>query len=103
LKSKVNPAFQPGFFLGSLCPVYINSSLGKEKLPMADRKSGIVKWFNGEKGYGFATPDDGSKDVFVHHTAILGEGYKNLNEGDRIEFSVEAGEKGPKAAQVAKL
>jgi CspA family cold shock protein len=100
---KVDPAFEPGFFFGSLYPVYINSSLGKEKLPMADRKSGIVKWFNGEKGYGFATPDDGSKDVFVHHTSILGEGYKNLNEGDRIEFSVEAGEKGPKAAQVAKL
>ena len=70
---------------------------------MADRITGVVKWFNGEKGYGFATPDDGSKDVFVHHTAILGSGYKNLNEGDRIEFSVEAGEKGPKATQVAKL
>ena len=77
--------------------------MGKEKLPIADRITGVVKWFNGEKGYGFATPDDGSKDVFVHHTAILGEGYKNLDEGDRIEFSVEAGEKGPKAAQVAKV
>jgi CspA family cold shock protein len=70
---------------------------------MADRKSGVVKWFNGEKGYGFATPDDGSKDVFVHHTAIIGEGYKNLDEGDRIEFEVEPGEKGPKAAQVTRL
>jgi CspA family cold shock protein len=70
---------------------------------MADRKVGVVKWFNGEKGYGFATPDDGSKDVFVHHTAILGEGYKNLNEGDRIEFEVEPSEKGPKAAQVTRL
>ena len=59
---------------------------------MAERITGVVKWFNGEKGYGFATPDDGSKDVFVHHTAILGEGYKNLNEGDRFEiirFSTE--------------
>jgi CspA family cold shock protein len=70
---------------------------------MADRKTGVVKWFNGEKGYGFATPDDGSKDVFVHHSAILAEGYRNLDEGDRIEFAVEAGEKGPKAAQVTKL
>jgi CspA family cold shock protein len=70
---------------------------------MADRKTGVVKWFNGQKGYGFVTPDDGSQDVFVHHSAILGEGYKDLDEGDRIEFNVEAGEKGPKAAQVTKL
>jgi CspA family cold shock protein len=70
---------------------------------MADRKTGVVKWFNGQKGYGFVTPDDGSKDVFVHHTAILGEGYKDLDEGDRIEFNVEPSEKGPKAAQVIKL
>jgi CspA family cold shock protein len=70
---------------------------------MADRQTGVVKWFNGEKGFGFATPDDGSKDVFVHHTAILGEGFKNLNEGDRIEYEVEMGDKGPKAAAVTKL
>ena len=70
---------------------------------MADRKTGIVKWFNGQKGYGFATPDDGSKDVFVHHSAILAEGFRNLNEGDRIEFGVEPGDKGPKAVQVTQL
>ena len=70
---------------------------------MAERKTGVVKWFNGEKGYGFATPDDGSKDVFVHYTAIQAEGYRNLNEGDRIEFGVENGEKGPKAVQVTKI
>jgi CspA family cold shock protein len=70
---------------------------------MAERKVGTVKWFNGEKGYGFATPDDGSKDVFVHHTAIQAEGFRNLFEGDRIEFSVEQGEKGPKATNVVKL
>lgn len=70
---------------------------------MADRQTGVVKWFNSEKGYGFATPDDGSKDVFVHHSAILGEGFKNLNEGDRIEYDVEMGDKGPKAASVTKL
>ncbi len=68
-----------------------------------ERKTGVVKWFNGEKGYGFATPDDGSKDVFVHYTAIQADGFRNLNEGDRIEFDVEAGEKGPKAANVVRL
>jgi len=68
-----------------------------------DRKTGVVKWFNGEKGYGFATPDDGSKDVFVHYSAIQADGYRNLNEGDRIEFDVEAGDKGPKAARVVRL
>ena len=70
---------------------------------MSDRKTGVVKWFNGDKGFGFVTPDDGSKDVFVHHTAILGEGYKNLNEGERIEFNVEVGETGPMATQVTRL
>jgi cold shock protein len=70
---------------------------------MADRKTGVVKWFSGEKGYGFATPDDGSKDIFVHHSAIEGDDFKNLNEGDRIEFDVEEGEKGPKAARVTRL
>jgi len=70
---------------------------------MADRITGVVKWFNGEKGYGFATPDDGSKDVFVHHTAIQAEGFRDLNEGDRIEFAVEPGDKGPKAAMVTKI
>ena len=70
---------------------------------MAERKTGTVKWFNSEKGFGFATPDDSSKDVFIHHSAILGQGFKNLNEGDRIEFGVEAGDKGPKAVQVSKI
>ena len=70
---------------------------------MADRITGVVKWFNNEKGYGFATPDDGSKDVFVHYSAIQSDGYRSLNEGERIEFSVEMGEKGPKAVEVTKL
>jgi len=65
--------------------------------------SGTVKWFNAQKGYGFIQPDDGSKDVFVHHTAIQAEGFRDLNEGDRIEFAVEPGDKGPKAAMVTKL
>ncbi|MBN1430490.1 MAG: cold-shock protein [Anaerolineae bacterium] len=70
---------------------------------MSERQIGTVKWFNNEKGYGFATPDDGSKDVFVHYSAIESEGYRSLNEGDRIEFSIEMGDKGPKAAGITKV
>ena len=70
---------------------------------MAERITGVVKWFNNEKGYGFATPDDGSKDVFVHYSAIQSDGYRSLNEGERIEFSVEMGDKGPKAVEVTKI
>lgn len=70
---------------------------------MAERITGVIKWFNNEKGYGFATPDDGSKDVFVHYSAIQAEGYRSLNEGERIEFSVEMGDKGPKAVEVTKI
>jgi len=70
---------------------------------MAERITGIVKWFNNEKGYGFATPDDGSKDVFVHFSAIMSDGYRSLNEGERIEFAVEMGDKGPKAVDVTKV
>jgi CspA family cold shock protein len=69
---------------------------------MSERQIGTVKWFNNEKGYGFATPDDGSKDVFVHYSAIQTEGYRSLNEGDRIEFGIEMGDKGPKATDVTK-
>ena len=64
---------------------------------------GTVKWFSDQKGYGFVTPDDGSKDVFVHHTAIQGEGFKSLQEGQTIEFEVTQGPKGPQASNVVKL
>jgi cold shock protein len=70
---------------------------------MTDRVTGTVKWFNGEKGFGFATPDDGGKDVFVHYSAIEMSGYRNLDEGDRIEFNIEQGDKGPKATNVTKI
>ncbi len=64
--------------------------------------SGKVKWFNESKGYGFIEPDGGGRDVFVHYSAIQGEGYKTLSEGQMVEFEVTQGEKGPQAANVMK-
>lgn len=64
---------------------------------------GTVKWFNDAKGFGFITPDDGSKDVFVHHTAISSQGFRSLAEGDRVEFQTEQGPKGPQAKDVKKV
>ena len=63
--------------------------------------SGTVKWFSDEKGFGFITPDEGSKDLFVHHSAILGDGYKTLAEGAKVTFESQAGDKGPKAVNVS--
>jgi len=70
---------------------------------MSERETGIVKWFNDAKGFGFIAPDSGSKDVFVHHSAIVADGYRSLTEGDKVEFSVEEGQKGPAAANVQKI
>lgn len=67
------------------------------------RTTGTVKWFDDTKGFGFITPENGSKDCFVHHTAIQGSGFKSLSEGDRVEFDVLEEPKGPKAANVTKL
>ena len=67
------------------------------------RSNGTVKWFNDSKGFGFITSEDGEKDLFVHHSAIQGEGFKTLAEGERVEFDVVEGKKGPAAENVTKL
>ena len=64
------------------------------------RQTGVVKWFNRIKGFGFIQPDDGGKDVFVHYTAIDGDGYKNLYEGDRVDFELVDVGRGPQAQRV---
>ena len=69
---------------------------------MSEKETGTVKWFNAAKGYGFIARE-GAEDVFVHHTAIVGEGYKNLDEGQSVEFSVEQGPKGLQATNVVGL
>lgn len=69
---------------------------------MSDRKSGTVKWFNDEKGFGFITPADGGDDLFVHFKAIESDGFKSLKEGDKVSFVSERGQKGLQAAQVRK-
>ena len=67
------------------------------------RTRGTVKWFNDQKGFGFITPEDGSKDCFVHHSAIQAQGFKSLSEGDKVEFEITQGQKGPAAENVVKL
>ena len=67
------------------------------------RTTGTVKWFNDQKGFGFITPEDGGRDCFVHHSAIQAEGFRTLAEGDRVEFDLADGAKGPAAENVVKL
>ncbi len=65
--------------------------------------TGVVKWFNSEKGYGFITPDDGSDDVFAHYSAIQSNGFRSLDEGDKVEFEITEGPKGLQASEIVRL
>jgi cold shock protein len=65
--------------------------------------TGTVKWFSDDKGFGFITPDEGSRDLFVHHTGIVSDGYRTLGEGTKVSYEEEEGDKGPKAVNVQKL
>ncbi len=70
---------------------------------MSEKQTGTVKWFNDQKGYGFIARDEGGGDVFVHHSAIQMQGFKTLAEGQRVEFTIEVGPKGPAAVNVVKV
>jgi CspA family cold shock protein len=70
---------------------------------MSERHTGIVKWFNDQKGYGFIARDGGGSDVFVHYSAIMGQGHRTLIQGQRVEYTIQQGPKGPAAANVEKV
>src|ERR671937_148652 len=83
-----------------LCTLRVSQCTYLEGSKMA---TGTVKWFNDDKGFGFITPDDSGKDLFVHHSAIQGSGFKSLTEGAKVSYDAEQGAKGPAAANVQQL
>ncbi len=80
---------------------FVDAEPDEKKGGVGPMPQGTVKWFNGEKGYGFITPDDGGEDVFVHHTGISGGGFKTLDEGARVSYEVTQGRKGMQAVNVS--
>jgi CspA family cold shock protein len=87
---------------GNTPPAVFDVEWEQGEIPnMSDRLSGVVKWFNSQKGYGFIERE-GGPDVFVHYTAVVGQGWRNLEEGDKVEFSITQGPKGPQASEVVK-
>jgi len=84
-------------------PISISAFASTKAVEVKDMATGTVKWFSDEKGFGFITPDDQGKDLFVHHSAIQSDGYRSLDEGQRISFDIEQGQKGPQAANVTPL
>jgi CspA family cold shock protein len=100
-------AGESAFATGSVAPAAgPNPVIGSSRvLGLAWKKDteGTVKWFNDEKGYGFITPDDGGRDLFVHHTGINGSGFKTLRETTKVSYEEEDSDKGPKAVNVEKL
>ena len=81
----------------------LSDSKNEKDISMSNKMTGLVKWFNADKGFGFITPQDGSKDVFVHFSAIQSSDFKTLDEGQKVEFSIEDGAKGPSAVNVIAL
>jgi CspA family cold shock protein len=92
----------PTQFLRSLGIAPFREKSARKRGPNVERLKGTVKWFNNAKGYGFLGRDDGP-DVFIHYSSITTEGYKSLQEGDKVEFEIVQGQKGPQAANVSKL
>jgi CspA family cold shock protein len=81
----------------------LSGSKNEKDISMSNKMTGLVKWFDAGKGFGFISPADGSKDVFVHFSAIQGNDYKTLDEGQQVEFSIENGAKGPSAVNVTAM